>query len=828
MTVITQFAQLPIAPPQKLAGRNALLNDIHSALSPQQPILLYGASGIGKHALAATLAAERLKAFGQVLWLKAANPQTLASQVMRAYGYSPSVSTSAIQELLMAHQPLVIITELSNHLAAAHFVAQYTQGRAATLVLHDTAADGPWEPLLVRRLNLDAAFQLLMHHLGLLEGMFPQTDPNIETLLTLLDGHPLSIELVGRQIGQNLITVPEILMRLPQESHEAIEKQLLLLGVTFDLLDPMMQGLLLAMGANFGRGISSDLLGRVLGTSVDHLCQHLIERGFIARRGGDTALFYAIHPLIQRFAIEKLTDNQQLDSAQKRMLDAIHAYVIAYADADPAGTHPILLEIDNILRGAQFSYESGRYDILGGMMDALGSIQSLLETWGYAPEYAHLATLQERIRRAEHVTPNMDTRELILDDLPEDIQAKINELAPDIIAEDSPVPHETEIIEGNADDDEVIEAEFVQELDDTQPTRPANLDMVLQQRETTLTTYAQNLQLELRDAEIRQELPQIARLNSLLGEDFAERGFNEYAVFHFEAALQTYQDIGDLSNVLHSLEQLTLYGVSVKGINETLNYVRRGLNIARQLGDDAARRRFLVTIGDLRGSQGDSASAMEAYKRAIKLGRMLKDDEATGITLAKLATLYMDSEQYRDAISALSQSIKLFEPLGRHDLVGRSLGNMGTALGSLGRWREAGQRHAAALKIARDLGDIEEEGFQLRNLAFVAETEGHLKWAVNYLRQALYLALVERKNRLISEITFDLGRILLSDSLAIGQAVILLERSAKYNPHAETNRLLKSAQIRLERHRRSRQPLDPVEDDLYAYAAAVYPHDNNA
>jgi tetratricopeptide (TPR) repeat protein len=198
------------------------------------------------------------------------------------------------------------------------------------------------------------------------------------------------------------------------------------------------------------------------------------------------------------------------------------------------------------------------------------------------------------------------------------------------------------------------------------------------------------------------------------------------------------------------------------------------------------------------------------------------DSENTGILLGKLAAIYMDQHDYRAATIALSEAIALFEQAQRLDLMGRSLGNLGTALGHLGRWHEAGQRHAAALRIARRLEDVEEERFQLQNLAFVAEAEGQLRWAITYGRQALYLALLEDDEPAVAELTFDLGRLLMNDPEAIGQAVILLHRSAELNPQPEVQQLLRDAKIRLRRREQAGRHIAEVEPDLLVYAGEAY------
>src|SRR5690606_28242573 len=115
----------------------------------------------------------------------------------------------------------------------------------------------------------------------------------------------------------------------------------------------------------------------------------------------------------------------------------------------------------------------------------------------------------------------------------------------------------------------------------------------------------------------------------------------------------------------------------------------------------------------------------------------------------------------------------------------------------------AGRRHAAALRIARQQNDTEEERFQLRNLAYVAETEGHLNWAMNYNRQALYLALLAEDEDSISQIAYDLARLLVKEDAWVAQALPLLEKSAALHPRGEVLTLLEKTRARYDKLQRT-------------------------
>jgi len=766
MSVIKSLEKLPIAPPAKLVGRTALFNQINNV---EQAIFLYGMPGVGKRALAATLAANRIQAWQPVLWLSVnrTNLQTLASQVLRAFNVQPGNNADdMVNSLLAQHNPLIIINALASYPLAAQFIETHIKDKPV-VVLHENLIEGPWQPVLVPPLAESDAHQLYLD-------LHPNADiAALPALLTYLQGHPLGIQLAALHTAQGKTTLPDLLAALPPAPNP-LDAALGVIGVVFATLSQAGQGLLLAMSASFSSGISADLLNRMLGAASHQLCQTLVETGFITKSHARGALYYDLHPVVHTFAMQQLGANERQQEARHRMLEAIANFTRVYAVPNHERQyHPLILEMDNILNAALYSLESQELEPLEQIIAALARIDIFIHNWGYQAEFQRIAQLLHAAKTP--ATP----------------------------------------------------------ADETLPTRPKNWDATLLETQispqttiiaplstsTALITPEQHLQLEFTEASARHDRPEMGRLAMQLGLLYLDRGYPDTALKYLEQAVNLYQDLGDLTNLLYALEILSIHTPSSQ---PALEYVQRGMNIARQLEDEATMCRFLVILGDIRYAIADNEAAMKAYKHAVKFARDLEDDETTGVTLAKLAAIYMDFERHREAARALSQAIAIFEQTGRLDLLGRALGNLGTALGYLQRWKEAGQRHAAALKIARELGSMEDERFQLENLAYVAEMEGHRHWAINYNRQALYLALLADDQNAVGILTLELGRLLMGEPELLGQAVFLLGKAHAQKADAETQKLLKEAQVRLRKRELANAHLAPVQRDLLSYAGEVY------
>lgn len=797
MSLVKNHAQLPISPPPQLFGRDSLLQMIQSLLSPDQALCLYGLAGVGKRALAASLAAYWLQARGSVLWLDVGwdDPRALIGGVLRAYAvHSQSKPAEMVRGLLGQQRPLIILSGALSHNTAASFIRQFSAGHAPTISIHQTAIDGPWEPLLVRRLDAEASRAYLT-------SLAPnQSSADLENILAYADGQPLALNLIGRTVAVGAADWTEFYETLPSSSDDLSTRSNAIIEAAFNQLDNTSQGLLMAMGAGFSDGLSGGLLQQAVGGNLPpNVWRALLKRGFVT--ASPQTNYYRTHPLIRAFARQRLNTHNTLPEAEARMLGAVHSYLNLLDQS----LERVSLEMPNILGATFHCLHNGRAVPLQAILEGLRRFEEVGLERAFWQEIDYL-----------------------------------HEQAANFAAPYQPSANKPEAIEGVYTDTAALESlELEDAPTDPHPPPAPPVQNEKQAADTTsralvpiaqsanprqLTTAYQGLQAAYEAASARADRPRMAELARQMALSAAAHHDPATALGHYDQTTRLYQELGDLRSLLAVLEEVSDHTLRHFGGERAAPYVQQGLNIARQLGDDATRCRLIITLGDLRTRTGDHSGADEAYKRAIKLGRGLGDPELAGIALGKLAALYLDNQRYREALQALSQAISLFSQSGRRDLLGRSLGNLGTALGHMGRWREAGQRHSAAMHIARELGDSEEERFQLQNLAYVAEADNNPEWALRYNRQALYLALLQRDQRAIGELAYEIGRLLFdAEDAFIGQTVVLLEAAQTHYSQAEAETLLHRARIKLAKHQRAGRYLSPAETDLLSYAASAYP-----
>ncbi|MBZ0287297.1 MAG: hypothetical protein K8I30_06765, partial [Anaerolineae bacterium] len=134
---------LPVMLPGKLSGRDTTLAQVYGQLKANKPILIYGAAGVGKTALAATLASAYTELPGGALWLNVNDSplEELIVRVGRAYGVdeitnseTPIGMVGAAASTLTSHKPLVVLDGRHNALATSQFLSRCADGLPVMIV----------------------------------------------------------------------------------------------------------------------------------------------------------------------------------------------------------------------------------------------------------------------------------------------------------------------------------------------------------------------------------------------------------------------------------------------------------------------------------------------------------------------------------------------------------------------------------------------------------------------------------------------------------------------------------------------------------------------
>ena len=784
---------LPVMLPSgKLIGRDVILARVYSQLKENKPVLVYGASGIGKTALAATLASAYTELPGGVLWLNLNNtpfPELLA-RIGRALNIkeiaisdNPLSMVNSAMSALIAAKPMVVLDGQINAQAASEFIMR-SSGRLPILMLNEQEISGPWTNVPLGILEPSAAATLF-------KNLVPDQTDGVDDLVTALDGIPFAITVAAGAIRAKKQTPTVFLAALPKRP--GITAPLLTLTASFGTLSNPLQGLLLLMGATFRGEASTELFSLIANAPEDTITQaisllvqqHLVEK--IERYGKP---YYRLHVIAHTFAQTWLRGSGRLEGLQAKVRDAVLAYARKYSGTPDR----LAAEMENFLATASWAADQGDRDVAnqlavvlmqaGDFVNARGYVYELLllrrlaasstsafPAYGEAQAALPFAPDEEEDLDDEAPSSNLDT-----DDAQEDSEAiepvarAVKPIPPADIDEDE------DDLEDEADD---FDSEVYEEVNDNEPAdaEPEPSDEIERLR----------AQLKKPGVSKRQQAETLASI----GAEQVKRQQETEAIASYSDALTAYEALNDSPGTLSVLEALASLTAKTDNSQAAVLHAARGAKLAEELGNEPSQINLLTTLGDARQQLGESDEAIQVYSEALDLSRTSNDKPNQSMILFKLGYAQLDNGDPNTALKTWEDALTLFREQGRRDYEGRTLAALGTASGELERWNEAIKFYTSALHIAREMKDSEEEMLRLSDLGY-ASVQGHqLGQAVLRYRQALHLAYVSNNRENIVSTTVDLGRLLVESQRHLHITDMLVEAALKFDPNDRDLKRLK-------------------------------------
>jgi tetratricopeptide (TPR) repeat protein/adenylate kinase family enzyme len=766
-----------------------LLAKVYSDLKNDNAVLLYGAAGVGKTALAATLASAYSELPGGVLWLQVdgASLVELIVRVARAYGRSDIANsdnavsrTEAVRELLSEEKPLLVLDGAPAPQATADFIARCAD-QNPVLITSDEPMESDWTAIQLTPLDADQSNAMLRQLAGIDDGA-PSMD-----LAIALSGSPFAVTIAAGAIKANKQSPADFHASMPKAPAGAAPPvDLLALTAAFRSLPSALQGLILMLGATYNGQGSGELLSMISSAPVEGVNQALgmlVSRNLIERitRGGTP--YYRMHPLVKNFSESWLRGSNRLEGLQAKVRDS----VVAYASRYSGQPQKLAVEIDSFVATGRATTDAGDTDTANQLSVALMQAGTFVSDGGYALELASLRRGSTKpvtgafpaYQDAAAPTPVLPTADAMGDDFDEDIEDEFDD-----DFEEEPFA-ETELDET---DDEFDEDELGDdELEDDLPiARPAVLPPIDAPVAEMARLRAALMQARQQGDQRRQAetLKTIAALHLRDGQ--ANEAISSYseALTHFEAV----NDRGEMLNVLQSLTELEMLTDSLPA---AALHAARAAAIADQLGELGKQAQLLSLLGDARQQLGESEPAIRAYTQALELVRAANDARNEAVLLFKLGYAQLDNNDARTAADTWETALKMFKEQERRDYEGRVLGGLGTAYGDIARWTESINFHTSALYIAREVGDEQEEALQLTNLGFASVQANQLGQAVLRYRQALYLAYESDEREDVVSTTVELANVLVASPRHLLIAGLLVEEALKLDSNDRDLRKLK-------------------------------------
>ena len=233
------------------------------------------------------------------------------------------------------------------------------------------------------------------------------------------------------------------------------------------------------------------------------------------------------------------------------------------------------------------------------------------------------------------------------------------------------------------------------------------------QRQQAAVHYGQALTQAQTAGDVACEAAVTGRMGGL----HARAGRPELARAAHGHALELGRRLGDAGLECAALNGLGVLDFEQGRVDEARGHYEAALALARRSGDRRWQGSLLGNLGNLQATLGRLEEARQHSEDALRVLRDLGDRSREGHTLCNLGMLCFLQGDLEGAAVALEQGLAVARELGHLRLECIVLGNLGLVHDGARRLDDAVHRYEAALALARQLGDRRTEGQFLGHLA---------------------------------------------------------------------------------------------------------------
>ena len=383
---------LPLMHPGRPVGRDGVLRDIYTHLQNQRPVLLHGASGNGKTALAAALAAAYAQQPGGVIWLNSRTHPlpALIVQIGRALGVDdvtrseqPAAHIGAISTALTQQKPFIVLDNVVDALAPQQFIDKAADN-IPLVMISETDLEGPWENVAIDPLS-DTDSLLLFKQKSGLQGS--DSDIDIYGITKMLDYKPLPIVLAARGMVAAKQQPADYFKNLKAISEQSGDPTLSAVALSYRSLINQLQGLILMLGATFQGEASLDFISAVSGVPENGISQamnilsqlYLVEKFDVYGKA-----YYRMPKKVHDFAQSALQGKNQLEALQNK----VQTTTLSYAEDNIDNPQNLAKELDNFIATAQWANDNGDRDTANQLTMILDDPGEFATSHGYIYEFA--------------------------------------------------------------------------------------------------------------------------------------------------------------------------------------------------------------------------------------------------------------------------------------------------------------------------------------------------------------------------------------------------------------------------------------------------------
>ncbi|PCH91452.1 MAG: hypothetical protein COB85_09030 [Bacteroidetes bacterium] len=174
-------------------------------------------------------------------------------------------------------------------------------------------------------------------------------------------------------------------------------------------------------------------------------------------------------------------------------------------------------------------------------------------------------------------------------------------------------------------------------------------------------------------------------------------------------------------------------------IEESLDFVLRGLKIFENIGDKNGLANSLNSIGFIYYHRGDIPKALEYYHKVLRNLEATGDKNGLANVLNNIGVIHKDLGDIPYALKYYHKSLKIREEIGDKMGIANSLNNIGSTYEYQGDTVNALKYYHKSLKIKEEIGDKSGIASSLSNIGGIYKNQGDIPFALEYYHKSLMI-----------------------------------------------------------------------------------------
>jgi tetratricopeptide (TPR) repeat protein len=171
-------------------------------------------------------------------------------------------------------------------------------------------------------------------------------------------------------------------------------------------------------------------------------------------------------------------------------------------------------------------------------------------------------------------------------------------------------------------------------------------------------------------------------------------------------------------------------------LDDALLYFRKGLILAKDLGDTGVQASLLNNIAIIYNRKGESDKALSYYEESLSL---LINEKYKATIYNNIAIIYSEKSDYQKAVQYLQKTIEIDEKYGDYHRVSQSKLNLGDTYRKMKDYENAEKYLSEGLESVKKVGDKYWEAYGYVYFGRLYRDKGDKKTAREYYNRAYNL-----------------------------------------------------------------------------------------